>query len=38
VEENEGTFWIDQIQELLCAALVREGVQLRLKSTASAEV
>lgn len=38
VKENEGTFWIDQIQQLLCAALVREGVQMRIKSTAIAEV
>ncbi|KAG0625720.1 hypothetical protein M758_2G075900 [Ceratodon purpureus] len=31
--EKEGTFWINLIQQLLCAALVREGVHLKLQVT-----
>lgn len=36
--EREGVFWINLIQQLLCAALVREGVHLKLQVTEGIEV
>uniref|UniRef100_A0A7I4AQ44 Letm1 RBD domain-containing protein n=1 Tax=Physcomitrium patens TaxID=3218 RepID=A0A7I4AQ44_PHYPA len=35
--EREGVFWINLIQQLLCAALVREGVHLKLQVTEGIE-
>ena len=35
---KEGAFWINLIQQLLCAALVREGVHLKLQVTDGIEV
>lgn len=36
--EREGAFWINLIQQLLCAALVREGVNSKLQMTDSIAV
>lgn len=38
INEKEGAFWINLIQQLLCAALVREGVHLKLQVTDGIEV
>lgn len=35
---REGAFWINLIQQMLCAALVREGVNSKLKITDGIEV
>lgn len=35
---REGTFWINLIQQLLCAALVREGVNSKLQMNDGTEV
>jgi hypothetical protein len=37
-DEKEGAFWINLMQQLLCAALVREGVHLKLQVKDGLEV